>query len=444
MTRLRFAPSPTGNLHVGNARIALANALYARRTGGNLLLRIDDTDDERNTDEHAKRIEQDLAWLGIDWDYKLRQSDRRDVYDAAAERLRASGHLYACFENEEELKVKRELRIKRGQPPLYDRAALNMTPAQRATAEANGKRPHWRFKLSGEERAWTDMVLGERRVKLSAVSDPVLVRGDGTPLYTLTSIVDDLETRITHVIRGEDHVTNTGVQADIAAALGADPRATRFAHLPLLVDGDGGKLSKRLDGLALRSLRADGIEPEAVASYLAALGTSRDPAPQGFDALAAGFELKAYSKSSPRFDPAQLLVLNRRWLQSKLFSDVADRLPTGATEAFWAAVRGNIDLLPEARGWWDVVAGTIVPPVMEGEQAFLREALAALPEEPWGEAVWSSWTAEVARVTGRRGRALFHPLRVALTGEDQGPELRLLLPLMGRTRAAQRLQVAAV
>ncbi len=444
MTRLRFAPSPTGRLHVGNARIALANALFARRAGGRLLLRIDDTDRARSSDELAAAIEQDLLWLGITWDERLRQSDRTERYELAADRLRASGRLYPCFENEDELRVKRDLQLKRGKPPTYDRAALSMTPEQRAAAEAKGKHPYWRFKLSGEIRGWDDAVLGPRTVKLSAVSDPVLIRADGTPLYTLTSIVDDIETGITHVIRGEDHVTNTGVQADIAAALGADPGAMRFGHLPLLTDADGGKLSKRLDSLSLRQLRADGIAPEAVAGYLATLGTGREPKPGDVATLAPSFDLSAFGHAPARFDPAQLAALNRRALQGMSFEAVSARLPHGATEAFWLAIRGNIDLLNEARGWWEVVAGTIVPPVMEGEGAFLQAALATLPEEPWTATVWADWTGALGRETGRRGRALFHPLRLALTGEEHGPEMRLLLPLIGRARAAQRLAIAAV
>jgi glutamyl-tRNA synthetase len=364
-------------------------------------------------------------------------------YAAAAETLKAAGLLYPCFESEEELRFKREQRIRRGQPPIYDRAMLKMSDAQRAQAEANGKSPYWRFKLSDAVLAWDDLVLGHREVKLPAMSDPVLIRADGTPLYTFTSVVDDIATGITHIIRGEDHVSNTGVQLDLSRALGADTKSLAFAHLPLLVDEDGGKLSKRIGSLTLRGLRADGIEPEAVTSYLARLGSSADPVPAKLADLVGDFDLSRFSHSSPRFDIAQLMAMNRRVLHEAPFEHVAARLPTGATDAFWRAVRGNLDLLSEARGYWDVVAGTIVPPVIEGEGDFLRAALDVLPPEPWDENVWSRWTDALKQATGRKGKALFMPLRLALTGEDHGPELRALLPLIGRSRVASRLAVAA-
>jgi glutamyl-tRNA synthetase len=440
---VRFAPSPTGLLHVGNARVALANQLFARHHGGRFILRIDDTDPERSKDEYAEAIARDLRWLGLGWNDSFRQRDRLDHYAAAADRLKQSGRLYPCFESEDELRAKREQRLKRGLAPVYDRAMLNLTPAQRAQAEANGKRPYWRFRLSDAVLEWQDMVLGRRQVKLPTVSDPVLIRADGTPLYTFTSVVDDIATGITHVIRGEDHITNTGVQMDIFAALDADPASLGFAHLPLLTDSDGGKLSKRLDSLTLRKLRHDGVEPLAITAYLASLGTSDDPQPLSLAELAARFDLTHVSHSAARFDISQMLALNRRVLHALPFAAVADRLPAGATEAFWLAVRGNLDLLSEARGWWDVVAGTIVPPPIEGEGAFLHQAIGSLPPEPWNGEVWRVWTDALKQATGRKGRALFMPLRLALTGEDHGPELRELLPLIGRVRAEQRLRVAA-
>ena len=440
--KLRFAPSPTGLLHVGNVRAALANYLMARHHGGSFLLRLDDTDTARNRPEYAAAIEQDLQWLGLDWDETFRQSDRLPEYDAAARRLEAAGRLYPCFESEAELQAKRDQRLRRRLPPVYDRAMLKLTPEQRAAAEAGGKTPYWRFRLSDGAIAWRDMVLGDKQVRLATLSDPVLVRADGTPLYTFTSVVDDLATGITHVVRGEDHVTNTAVQLDIWAALGGDPAAIAFAHLPLLVGDDGGKLSKRTGALSLRGLRQDGVEPTAVTAYLARLGTSDDPVPCELPQLAAEFDLSRYSRSSPRFDIRQLLALNRRVLHGLAFEAVRDRLPPGATPAFWEVVRGNLDMLVEARGWWDVVAGHIVPPLAEGDGDFLREALATLPPEPWTADVWMHWTDALKAATGRKGRTLFHPLRLALTGEERGPEMRGLLPLMGRSRAAERLRVA--
>jgi glutamyl-tRNA synthetase len=441
--KVRFAPSPTGFLHVGNARVAVANFLFARHSGGRFLLRLDDTDRERSKPELVEAIRQDLAWLGVSWDDVLHQSDRLDRYAEAAERLKRSGRLYPCFESEEELRAKREARIRRHQAPVYDRAMLKLTPAQREAAEAGGKRPYWRFLLSDRTPEWHDAILGHCEVKLPAVSDPVLIRADGTPLYTLTSVVDDIDTGITHILRGEDHVTNTGIQLDLFAALGADPSRIGLAHFPLLTDADGGKLSKRMESLSLRSLRHDGVEPLALTSYLARLGSSEDPEPLPLDTLAARFELSHFSRSAARFDIRQLLSVNRRVLHMLPFAAVADRLPPGATEAFWLAVRGNLDMLGEARGWWDVVAGQIVPPVIDGEQAFLRTALELLPPEPWDNGVWAAWTKAVSTATDRKGRALYHPLRLALTGEESGPELRALLPLMGRARAVERLRVAA-
>ena len=440
--KVRFAPSPTGLLHVGNARIALANHLLAQREGGQFLLRIDDTDAERNRPELEQAIQQDLRWLGVTWDETYRQSDRLDRYAGAAQRLKSSGRLYPCFESEEELNAKREQRVRRRLPPIYDRAMLKLTPEQRAAAEAGGKRPYWRFMLAPQPAEWDDMVLGPRSVKLTAVSDPVLIRADGTPLYTFTSVVDDIASGITHVIRGEDHVTNTGIQVDIWAALGGRPDRVRFAHLPLLMDQEGGKLSKRFSSLTLRSLRHDGIEPTALAGYVARLGTSDDPAPLPMAELARTFALSHVSHSATRFDGRQLLALNRRVLHTLPFEAVRDRLPTGATAAFWNVVRGNLDLLSEVGGWWDVVAGAIVPPMIEGEADYLRAALDALPPEPWDDAAWATWTNALRAATGRRGKPLFLPLRLALTGEDHGPEMQALLPLIGRDRAAARLRLA--
>jgi glutamyl-tRNA synthetase len=438
--RVRFAPSPTGLLHVGNLRVALANVLFARRHAGTFILRFDDTDTQRGRPEYAEGIVQDLRWAGLEWDESFAQSDRLARYRLAAEQLKQSGLLYPCFESEEELRAKREQALRRHAAPIYDRAMLSLTAEQRAAAEANGKLPYWRFKLSGRTIEWRDLVLGARAVKLTSVSDPVLIRADGSFLYTFSSVVDDLESGISHVIRGEDHITNSGVQIDLLEALGASPARIRFAHLPLLTESDGSKLSKRLDALSLRSLARDGIEPMALTSYLARLGTSDDPAPMTLRELAAQFEFSRFSASAARFDIAQLLALNRRVLHAAEFAEVAGRLPAGTTETFWNAVRGNLDLLGEARSWWDVVSGSITPPALEGETEFLAVAEAALPGEPWDETIWKRWIEAVKTASGRRGRALFHPLRLALTGEESGPELAALLPLMGRTRVVERLR----
>jgi len=444
LPRVRFAPSPTGHLHVGNARIALANALFARSQGGTFLLRIDDTDAERSRPEYEAGIEQDLAWLGITWDERFRQSDRMEAYAEAAEKLKAAGRLYPCFESEEELRFKRDMRLKRGQAPVYDRAMLRMTAEQRAQAEAGGKSPYWRFLLSNESVTWKDGVLGPRIVKLPSVSDPVLIRADGTPLYTFTSVIDDIFARITHIIRGEDHVTNTGIQIDLLRALGHPGQAIGFAHLPLLVDAGGGKLSKRLEGLSLRSLRADGMEPGAITAYLARLGSSLSPEIMPFESLAESFDFAKFSRSPARFDMTQLLRLNAQTLHAARFEDVQQRLPPGATAAFWEAVRGNLELLSEARHWWDVVAGDISPPPSAEDAPFLGQALETLPAEPWDSQTFAGWIRALKDASGRGGKKLFMPLRLALTGETHGPELAPLLPLMGRERVVRRLRLAAL
>lgn len=441
--RTRFAPSPTGSLHVGNARIALLNYLFAQHHEGEFLLRLDDTDRERSRPEYAAAIERDLAWLGLTWRGPIRQSERLARYAEAAEDLKQSGRLYPCFETEAELKAKREARRARGLPPVYDRAALRLSDADRAAAEARGRRPYWRFRLSDRTVVWQDVVLGERHVPLSSASDPVLVREDGTPLYTFSSIVDDHDLAITHVIRGEDHVTNTAVQIDLWEARHPGTAPPSFAHLPLLADDAGGKLSKRLQSLSIRTLREDGVQAEALVAYLARIGTGADVEPAPLAELARSFELGHFSRSAARFDMRQLLALNRHVLQHLPFTAVADRLPAGATEEFWLVLRENLDLLGEARQWWKVVAGEIVPPILEGEGAFLRQAAELLPPEPWDESTWAKFSTALMAASGRRGRALFHPLRLALTGADEGPALARLLPLIGRARASARLRLAS-
>ncbi len=434
--KLRFAPSPTALLDVGQARIALANWLLARRHGGHFLLRHDDTQNDRNRPEYVDSTEHDLRWLGLDWDDRIQQSDRLPAYEVAADRLKAAGRLYPCFESDDELNFKREMRHRQGKSTLYDRAMLKMTAAQRAQAEAGGKVPYWRFLLSGVGAEWGDMILGRQNIKLSAVSDPIVIRSDGTPLHTFTSVVDDLEFGITHVVRGADHLTNTGIQLDILAALGARQHAIRFAHLPELKAD-----KKRLP--SLRSLRTDGIEPAALTGLLARLGTAENPAPEPAILLAARYDLTRITREPPCFDPTVLLAQNRRALADMPFEAAQDRLPPAATPAFWHAVRGGMDLMREARGWWDVVAGTIVPPLLEDEADLLHTALALLPPEPWDDTTFPGWTAALTEATHRSLADLDHPLRLALTGEDHGPDLRGLLPLMGHARVSERLKLAA-
>ena len=433
---LRFAPSPTGRLHLGNLRTALINWLFARAHGGTLLLRIDDTDRDRSTAEYAAAIETDLKWLGLDWDSFARQSDRFARYAAAAEQLKAAGRLYPCFETPEELDLKRKLALARHLPPIYDRAALKLSPGEVAAKIAAGAQPVWRFKLLPGRIAWTDLVRGPAEFDAEKTSDPVLVRGDGLPLYTLSSVVDDIDFAITHIIRGEDHVTNTSVQIQLFEALGG--AVPVFGHFSLIADAEGGKLSKRAGALSLDELRRDGIEQMAVLSLLAKLGTSDAVEVRTERAdLVAEFDIGKFSRNRPKLDPEELWHLNAKLLHLLSYEAVADRLPEGADEAFWLAVRGNIERLRDAEAWLYVCRGPIGPVIEDA--AFLEIAASLLPPAPLDAASWSLWTGSIKAATGRKGKELFHPLRLALTGLDHGPELARLLPLIGRDRALDRL-----
>jgi glutamyl-tRNA synthetase len=435
--KVRFAPSPTGLLHVGNARIALLNWLLAKREGGQFLLRLDDTDRERSEADFARAIEEDLGWLGLAWDEKAVQSARLDRYAAAAERLKAQRRLYPCYETPEELSLKRKVALQAGRPPIYDRAARDLSAAERSAREAEGRKAHWRFELAPGEIAWDDLARGPVAFSGENLSDPVLLREDGRPLYTLSSVVDDLELGITHVVRGEDHVTNTAVQIQLFAALGAaEPPA--FAHLPLLVDREGGNLSKRLGALSLRGLRESGLEAMTVNLYLAKLGTGDPLAPEtDLAGLAAGLDLARFGRARPRFDPRELDHLNAKVLHQLAFVAVEARLPAGVEPALWDVVQGNLEKLEDIAYWQEVVAGEVAPVVEAPE--LLAKAAELLPGEPWDEATWGAWTGGITAATGAKGRALFRPLRLALTGLGHGPELKFLLPLIGRRRALQRL-----
>jgi len=437
---VRFAPSPTGRLHAGNIRTALFNFLFARKTGGQLILRLDDTDTERSTREFARGIEDDLRWLGIEWAKQVRQSDRFGLYGAAVEKLKTSGWLYPAYETPEELELKRKRQLARGRPPVYDRAALKLTEEERTKLEAEGCKPHWRFKLEQRDVVWDDRVRGRQHVDAASLSDPVLVRADGTYLYTLPSVVDDIDLGITHVIRGEDHVANTAPQIQLFEALSGTPPA--FGHHNLLVGVDGQALSKRDRALSIEALREEGIEALAVASYAAMLGTSDSVAPHAsLDELVPGFDFAKLSRAPARFDPNELRLLNARLLHMLPFSAVADRLRAmGVTggEDFWEAVRANLAVLADAKLWWRVVEGPLEPVI--GDRGLCRAAAELLPKEPWDEATWSAWSSAVKQATGAKGKALFAPLRLALTGREHGPELKQLLPLIGRERAAARLE----
>ncbi|WP_454915865.1 glutamate--tRNA ligase [Xanthobacter sediminis] len=439
---LRFAPSPTGLLHVGNARTALLNALLARRGGGTFILRLDDTDTARSRAEYADAICEDLAWLGIPPDATYRQSERLAFYEAAVAKLKAIGRLYPAYESEDELELKRRLQRARGLPPVYDRAALALTAAQRAALEAEGRRPHWRFRLDHRTVTWDDGVRGPQQVDTASLSDPVLVRADGTFLYTLPSVVDDLALGVTLVVRGEDHVTNTAVQIEIMEALGGP--VPRFAHHNLLTLPSGEGLSKRLGHLSLRALREAGQEPLAVAAAAVLVGTSHAlQSVESLEALAAMVDLGHISRAPARFDPQDVTHLTARTLHGLPFAAVAARLAAagvGGGEAFWLAVRGNLSTFADAAAWWAVCATAQAGIVEAEDAAFLSAAAALLPPEPWDGATYGAWIKAVKAESGRAGRALFHPIRRALTGRETGPELASLLPLMGRARVVARLK----
>ena len=437
---VRFAPSPTGFIHIGNARAALMNWLYARREGGTFLLRLDDTDEERSTPEYAAAIERDLAWLGLTWDRYARQSDRLSEYEDAADRLKRAGRLYPCYETAEELNLKRKSLLGRGLPPIYDRAALRLSEADRARLEAEGRRPHWRFKIEHKAIEWDDLIHGRLHFEGRTISDPVLIREDGRPLYSMASVVDDIDFGITLVVRGEDHVANTAYHVQMFEALGA--ATPQFAHYPLLTDAEGEKLSKRIGSLSIQGLREEeGVEPMAIVSLLAKLGTSDPIEPRlSLDELVPEFDFSKFSRSAARFDFEELLRLNAKILHATPFEAVRDRLSAlgvNADEAFWNAVRPNLTRLRDVVEWRQVAHGPI-DPVIE-DAGFARQAAEVLPQEPWTEATWGEWTEAVKRATGRKGKALFMPLRLALTGLDHGPELARLLPLIGRDRTSARL-----
>lgn len=451
---VRFAPSPTGRIHIGNARTALFNWLYALRHGGRYILRFDDTDRERSRPEYAEAIAADLKWLGVQPHDTAYQSQRFALYDAAVDKLKQAGLLYACYETPEELERRRKLRLSRRQPPVYGREALRLSDADKAGFEAEGRKPHWRFLLPNfdadpdqtrrTEIHWEDVVRGRQTVDLASISDPVLVREDGTYLYTLPSVVDDIEMGVSHVIRGDDHITNTGAQIAIFEALGA--KAPCFGHHNLLTAADGTGLSKRSGALSIGALRDSGLEPMAIASLAVLTGGSESiEAVTSLDVLATRFDPAQASKSAARFDPADLWALNRTLIHAMPFDRAAPRLAAlgiegEQSEAFWLAVRDNLDKLADAADWWRIVtqAPDRESELSEEDREFAREAFALLPPEPWDETTWKAWTEAVKQATGRKGRALFMPLRVAITGRDKGPEIANLLPLLGRAGTLAR------
>jgi glutamyl-tRNA synthetase len=434
----RFAPAPSGKLHVGNIRTAVVNWLFARANGGRFILRLDDTDAARSSEESSEGIRRDLAWLGLSHDAEHRQSGRMALYNTAFDRLRAEGRIYACYETPEELDLKRKVQLSRGLPPVYDRAALKLSDADRARLEGKGVRPHWRFRLETDSAVeWHDLVRGPAHVDPASLSDPVVRRADGTYLYMLPSTVDDVDMGVTHVIRGEDHVSNTGIQIEMFRALGAPVPA--FAHHPLIVAAEGA-LSKREGSGSIGSYRDAGIEPQAILALMARLGTA-DPVEPFVDLrpLIESFDLSRFGRAAARFDEAELRQLNTRVVHALPFAAVAPRLPPGMDEAAWDAIRPNLSTVPEAADWWHVVEGPVAAGLSPEDRAYVAQARAILADLAWQGDVWHALTDALKRTTGRKGRALFLPLRLALTGRDHGPDMAALLPIIGRARALERL-----
>lgn len=435
----RFAPSPTGWIHVGNLRTALMNYLIARKAGGQFILRLDDTDQERSKQDYIDGLKEDLAWLGITYDRIEQQSKRMARYAEAAEQLKAAGRFYECFETPVELDLKRKKQLNMGKPPVYDRAALSLTEAQKAAYRAEGRLGYWRFRLDLERIEWQDGIIGAISIDAASVSDPVLIKADGQVLYTFASSVDDVDMGVTHIVRGADHVTNTATQIQIMTALGGTPPT--FAHHSLLTGPQGEELSKRLGVLSLRDLRARGVEPMALLSLMARLGSSKPvELAASMDALVAGFDVGSFGAAPTKFDAEDLWPLTRHQVQALPFSAVAAEIaalgvPEAEAEAFWAVARGNITTRADMAGWWQLFRDGAVPSVEEADRAFVAEALALLPPQPWTRTTWSEWTALVKDATGRKGKDLFRPLRRALTGRDAGPEMADVMPMLRKVPA---------
>ncbi|UWP89582.1 glutamate--tRNA ligase [Aliiroseovarius crassostreae] len=439
MTTTRFAPSPTGYIHVGNLRTALFNYLIARKSGGQFILRLDDTDPERSKQEYADAIMEDLEWLGLTWDRVEKQSDRLERYEQAAQELRDMGRFYECFETPTELDLKRKKQLNMGKPPVYDRSALALSEAEKAALREERGQGHWRFKLDHERINWTDGILGDISIDAASVSDPVLIRGDGQFLYTLASVCDDVDFGVTHVVRGSDHVTNTGTQIQIIEALGG--AVPSFAHHSLLTGPQGEALSKRLGTLALRDLRENGVEPAALLSLMARLGSSQPvELMSSLDEIADGFDLSSFGAAPTKFDVDDLYPLTARYLGALPYDAVAETVtglgvPAEQGEAFWNVARENITVLKDLAPWWDLCSTGADPVIDEEDREFVAEALALLPEGPFDGETWGNWTKEVKAATGRKGRGLFMPLRKALTGMSHGPDMSALLPLLQVIRA---------
>lgn len=432
--KVRFAPSPTGFMHIGNTRTALFNWLLAKKLGGKFMLRIDDTDTLRSKKEYEDAIREALVWLKLDWSEEARQSARKERYEEVAQKLMAKGRIYACYETPEELEFMRKRLLNKGLPPIYDRSGLKLTQAQKEEYERQGRRPHYRFKLEDGEIMWNDLVRGECRYSEKNLSDPVIIREDGSFLYHLPSVIDDVDFGITHIVRGEDHVTNTAAQIQMFEAIGG--KVPSFAHLPLLT-GKEGKLSKRLGSLGVRELRAEGVEAMAICSFLAKLGTSEAIEPYySLEELAQSLDFSKIGRSQPKFDEAELKHFNTRLVHNLPYAEVKSRYEI--SENFWQAIKGNIKIADDIKLWKSICQDELSPKIEDSE--LTNKGAELLPQEPWNEETFGTWIKALKEASGKNGKELYHPVRLALTGMDDGPELKVLLPLIGRLKAEKRLK----
>ena len=439
MVKVRFAPSPTGHLHIGNFRTALVNFLFARKENGHFMLRIDDTDDERSTLEFEKDIIYDLKWMNFNWDSIEKQSSRLERYNEALNILLDKKRAYACYETAEELSLKRKVQLSSGKPPVYDRSALRLSDSDIATLEASGKKPHYRFLLDHSEIKWNDLVKGESKYNMSSLSDPVILREDGRVIYTLASVVDDIDFDITHILRGEDHMTNSAAQIQLFESLGSI--APNLGHLSLLTDISGSGLSKRLGSLSLQDLRNEGVNPMAISSLLSKIGSSDSvEAKKDIENIIISFDINKFGKSKPKFDKNELLALNSKVLQLMEYDEVLDdlnKLDLIITKDLWYLVRGNISLLKNVKDWSDVCFGNINSIIEDG--AFITQAAKTLPEGEFNKTTWSIWTKNLSQISGRKGKDLYMPLRLCLTGYNKGPEMADLILIIGRDKVLKRL-----
>ena len=439
MVTTRFAPSPTGFLHIGNVRAALMNFLLAKKSKGVFILRIDDTDQERSKQEYVDAIQRDLEWLGLEWDRIEYQSSRLELYNSASDKLRSLGLLYECFETPSELDLKRKKQLNMGKPPVYDRAALTLSVDEKLDLKNERGDGHWRFKLEQNRIEWIDGILNDMSIDAASVSDPVLIRADGQYLYTLASVVDDIEMGITNVVRGSDHVTNTATQIQMIKALGGD--MPYFAHHSLLTGPGGEPLSKRLGKLALKDLRDEGIEPAALFSLMARLGSSQPVELRvTLDEIAKDFDLSIFGSAPTKFDEKELYPLTHRYLQTMTLGDVQQKLdslgvPKVLAQSFWDIVRENVDTLNDLSVWWNIFSKGAEPVIDANDQEFIEKAMSIIPAAPFDEYTWSKWTEEVKQLTGRKGKQLFMPLRLALTGKERGPDMAKVLPLLQNIKA---------